>query len=63
MHTSIVTRFYSQIAASSRCEEGEIDTDAVDYVIGELKKMKKYFEEENEHIIRDTSLFIVVDSA
>ena len=38
------------------------DHDALDYVIFELKKMLKYFQNVNEHLIRGMSLFIVIDS-
>ena len=45
-----------------RNEEGH-DLDAIKYIEGELKKMLKYFQEENMHEIHGMSILIVIDSA
>ena len=42
--------------------EGTPDKKGISFMIDELKKMLKYFKEENEHIIRGMSVFFVVDS-
>ena len=41
----------------------DYDIDAIKFVIAEVKKMLKYFTNDNEHIIRGMSVFIVIDSA
>ena len=43
-------------------KEGKVDMEAIEYCRQELIPMLKYFKEENEHIIRGMSLFIVIDS-
>ena len=42
--------------------EGGYDNRAIEFVIGELDKMKEYFTKENVHEIRGMSLFIAIDS-
>ena len=42
--------------------EGGYDNKAIEFVIGELDKLKEYFSKENVHEIRGMSLFIAIDS-
>jgi hypothetical protein len=44
-------------------EDGKMDAQAIEYSIEELKPIIDYFENENEHIMRGMSLFIITDSA
>ena len=45
-----------------KTEDG-LDVNGLNYVIKRLEKLLKYFEEDNNHIIRGMSIFIVADAA